>query len=134
MQVKFFHFQQKLKIPIRNLENLAKRIEDQLEKMQEYLPAEMNDEKFVAELYKIAEDKKILITSVQVGEISEKDSVQKQSVKIRLESDYISLLNFIREILDGERLASFENFSLEREDDSNILNCELEFVIFSANF
>ncbi len=125
---------ERLKARYGNLENLAERIEDQLEKMQEFLPAEMNDEKFVAELYKIAEDKKILITSVQVGEISEKDSVQKQSVKIRLESDYISLLNFIREILDGERLASFENFSLEREDDSNILNCELEFVIFSANF
>jgi len=68
-----------------------------------------------------------------VGEISEIDSVQKQSVKIRLDADYISLSNFIREILDGERLASLKNFSISSDDESNILNCELEFIIFAAD-
>ena len=115
-----------------NIEDLVALTEERLTQMQELLPAEIDSEKFITELYKIAEDKKILINSVQVGEISETDSVQKQSVKIRLETDYISLLNFIREILDGERLASFENFSITREDETNILNCELEFLIFAA--
>ena len=116
-----------------NLEDLVALTEERLSQMQEYLPAEMNAEKFIANLYKIAEDKKILINSVQVGEISATDSIQKQTIKIQLESDYISLLNFIREILDGERLASFENFSIARVDESNILNCELEFLIFAEN-
>lgn len=116
-----------------DLEKFVELTEDRLAQMQEYFPAEMQAEKFVAQLYSVAEDKKILINSVQLGEVSEKNSVQTQTVKIRLSSDYISLLNFIREILDGERLASFENFSIAREDDGNILNCELEFVIFSAN-
>ncbi len=114
-----------------NLEELFELTQDRLAQMQEYLPAEMNAEKFVAQLYNFAEDKKILINSVQIGETSEKDSVQRQSVKIHLDADFISLLNFIREILDGERLASFESFSIAREYDSNILNCELEFVIFA---
>lgn len=117
-----------------SLEKLAEVTEERLAQMQEYLPAEMNSEKFAAQLYGVAEDKKIFINSVQFGEVSEKNSVQRQTVKIQLEADYISLLNFIREILDGERLASFENFSVARADDSNILNCELEFVIFSADF
>jgi len=117
-----------------SLEKLAEVTEERLAQMQEYLPAEMNSEKFAAQLYGAAEDKKILINSVQFGEVSEKNSVQRQAVKIQLEADYISLLNFIREILDGERLASFENFSVARADESNILNCELEFVIFSADF
>ena len=116
-----------------DLEKLIESADEVLTQMQEYLPAEMQAEKFVAEMYALAEDKKILINSVQLGEISEKNSVQRQSIKIRLESDFISLLNFIREILDGKRLASFENFSIAREDDGNILNCELEFVIFSAD-
>ena len=115
-----------------NIEDFAESTNERLAQMQEYLPAEMNAEKFIAQLYIFAEDKKILINSVQVGEISEKDSVQSQAIKIRLEADYISLLNFIREILDGERLASFENFTIARIDDTNILNCELEFVIFAA--
>ena len=116
-----------------SLEKLAELTEAELAQMQEYLPAEMNSEKFAAQLYGAADDKKILINSVQFGEVSEKNSVQRQPVKIRLESDYISLLNFIREILDGERLASFENFSIARIDESNILNCKLEFVIFAAD-
>ena len=116
-----------------DLEKLVESANESLAQMQEYLPAEMQAEKFVAELYALAEDKQILINSVQMGEISEKNSVQSQSVKIKLESDFISLLNFIREILDGTRLVSFENFSIAREDETNILNCELEFVIFSAD-
>ena len=117
----------------KNLEEIADSTAEKLALAQELLPAELNSEKFINSLYNFAEDKKILINSVQVGEISEVDSVQKQSVKIRLDADYISLLNFIREILDGERLASLKNFSISSDDESNILNCELEFIIFAAD-
>ena len=117
----------------KNFEEIVALTEENLLQMQEFLPAEMNAEKFIAALYTSAENKKILINSVQAGEISEKDSVQRQKINIRLESDYISLLNFILEILEGERLASFENFSISSDGESNILNCELEFIIFAAN-
>lgn len=117
----------------KNFEEIAELTTERLAAAQELLPAEMNDEKFVDALYTLAADKKILINSVQVGEISENDSVQKQSIKIRLDADYISLLNFIREILDGERLAKLENYSISSDGESNILNCELEFIIFAAN-
>lgn len=117
----------------KNFEAVVELTEERLTQMQEYLPAEMNAEKFIADLYNLAEDKKILINSVQAGEVSEKNPVQRQQIKIRMESDYISLLNFIREVLDGERLASFESFSIARDGESNILNCEVEFVIFAAN-
>lgn len=118
----------------KNFEAVVELTAERLAQMQEYLPAEMNDEKFIGELYRLAENenKKILINSVQAGEISEKDSVQRQVIKIRLEADFISLLNFIREVIDGDRLASFENFSITSDGESNILDCELEFVIFSA--
>lgn len=117
----------------KNFEEFVASTEEKLLQMQEFLPAEMNAEKFIAELYILAENKKILINSVQAGEIAEKDSVNRQKINIRLESDYISLLNFIREILDGERLASLENFSIASEGESSILNCELEFMIFAAD-
>lgn len=117
----------------KNFEEFVASTEEKLFQMQELLPAEMNAEKFIAALYTSAENKKILINSVQTGEISEKDSVQRQEIKIRLDADYISLLNFIREVIDGERLASLENFSIAKDGESNILNCELEFIIFAAN-
>ena len=117
-----------------NLEELLERANENLARAQELLPADVNSEKFAAEIYNAAEGKKILINSVQFGEISENDSIQIQIAKIKLEADYSSLLNFMREILDGERLVSFENFSIVQEGDSNILNCELEFKIFAANW
>lgn len=117
----------------KNFEEIAELTAEKLSAAQELFPAEMNDEKFIAALYNLAADKNILINSVQVGEISENDSVQKQSIKIRLDADYISLLNFIREILDGERLANLESYSISSDGESNILNCELEFIIFAAN-
>ena len=117
----------------KNLEEIADSTAEKLALAQELLPAELNSEKFINALYNFAEDKKILINSVQMGEISEVDSVQRQSVKIRLDADYISFLNFIREILDGERLASLANFSISSNGESNILDCELEFIIFALN-
>lgn len=116
-----------------NFEEFVALTEERLAQMQELLPAEMDAEKFVAELYVLAADKKILIDSVRTGEISESDSVQRQTLNIQLEADYISLLNFVREILEGERLASLENFSVSSDGESNILNCNLEIIIFAAN-
>ena len=115
----------------KNFEKIVDLTAEKLARAQDYLPSEMNAEKFTAELYNFAEDKRILINAVQLGEISVTETVQKQSVKIQLNTDYISLLNFIREILDGERLASLENFIIASENESNILNCELEFTIFA---
>ncbi len=115
----------------KNFEEFVELTEEKLTQAQELLPTEMNAEKFISELYTLAENKKILLNSVQVGETSEKNSVQRQIIKIHLEADYISLLNFIREILDGERLASLENFSITKDGESNILTCELEFLIFA---
>lgn len=111
-----------------NLEDFAEIVDERFSLAQEFLPTNVDDEKFVDELYRIAEGKKILINSVQVGEIQE-DEIQRQSVRVRLDADYISLLNFIREVLDGGRLVTLENFSVE---GSGILSCELEFFIFAV--
>ncbi len=43
------------------------------------------------------------------------------------------MLNFIREMLNGGRMVNFENFSIESDGKTNILDCELEFSIFAAN-
>lgn len=111
-----------------NLEDFAEKADERLTLAQDFLPTNVDDEKFVDGLYKIAAGKKILINSVQVGEI-QGDEIQRQSVRVRLDADYISLLNFIREVLDGGRLVALESFSLE---GSGILNCELEFFIFAV--
>ena len=115
-----------------NFAEFVELTDERLNFAQEYLPAEIDDEKFIAELYEIAENRQMLIYSVQTGEIYN-DEIQRQSIKIRAEADFISLLNFIREILDGARLVSLENFSINSDGETNILDCELEFSIYAAN-
>ena len=106
---------------------------------QEFLPTDSEQEKFTETIYSAANKNSVQVISLQIGELlpveSPKDfsgEFYKQSVKIQLEAEYVSLLNFIREVLDGERFATFANISLDSEE--NILIGEVEFFIYSAKF
>lgn len=112
-----------------DLEEAVAASEERLALMREYLPPEMDSEKFLSTVYALADARKIFINSVQAGEISG-DTVQRQTIKIRFEGRYIPLLNFIREILDGGRLARLDGYTIQR--DGNILTGELNFSIFAA--
>ena len=119
-----------------DLENFSALIESRLNDAQEYLPAETMQENFVAELYRIADKNKISVNAIQIGELEpvEKNSASdeklfKLSLKINFEADYFSTIQFLREILNGNRLATLENFSLD--GDNNFLKGELEISIFS---
>ena len=58
------------------------------------------------------------------------EHVQGISELIKIEGDYISTLNFLREIIDGERFATIENVTLESHE--NILKGDIEILIFSV--
>ena len=107
---------------------------ERLSELKKLLPENSEQEKFSAEIYKLAEKNKITVTSLQVGEIisDEEKNLSRQSVKIKLEGKYISILNFIREIEDGGRFAKLENISLENSDGNLILS-ETEFFIFNRD-
>lgn len=107
---------------------------ESLSKLEKLLPENSDQEKFSAEIYKLAEKNKIAVTSLQVGEtISDNEkNLSRQSVKIKLEGKYISILNFIRETEDGERFVKLENISLETAENNLVLS-ETEFFIFSRD-
>ena len=109
-----------------NFADFVAATDERLTLAQEFLPAALDDEKFTARLYQIAENKKFAINSVQLGE----NSGDTLTVRLRFDADYISLLNFVREVLDGDRLVRLENYSID--SDGDFLSGELEFVIFAA--
>lgn len=114
-----------------DVEAYAELTNENLHEARRSLPDEIADAEFVDALYRIAESNRILINSAQVGSISADDSnnVQRQSINVNLEGDYVSLLNFIREVLDGERLAYLANVSMT--GNGGFLNCNLEFLIYA---
>ena len=115
-------------------ENLSAFIEDkerQLDAAQNFLPPTLAQDKFIDKLYRTAESQSVKIISVRAGDINSAGELQSQIISARLEADYISLLNFIRETLDGERLTALERFSLE--NSSGTLSCDLNFKIFAAD-
>lgn len=104
--------------------------ENQLDAARIFLPTTPAQDKFIDELYRTAEFYRARLISVQAGEVTSAAAIQSQVVNVSLEADYVALLNFIRETLDGGRMVSLENFSVTGGD--NVLSCELSFKIFAA--
>lgn len=118
-----------LKARHEDLSAFAAAKERELDATRNFFPPTLEQDKFIDGLYKAAEFCGARLTSVQTGEISAGD-VQAQVVTVNVEAQYISLLNFIREVLDGSRLASLENFSVE-SSGGRILSSTLNFKIFA---
>ena len=113
-------------------EDLSAFVEEkelELDAARNFLPATLEQDKFIDELYRAADFHKARIISVQTDDATS-ETLQAQVVNVKLEADYISLLNFLRAILDGERLTNLERFSLEHAV-GRILSCELSFKIFA---
>ena len=113
-----------------DLSALVAQKERELDAAREFLPSELNAEKFIDALYQSAQAQRAEIISVQAGDIGGEE-LQSQTVTVKLEAEYISLLNFLREILDGKRLAALETVSIDGTG-GKILSCELTFRIFAA--
>ena len=114
-----------------DLTALAAANERLLDEARIFLPATPAQDKFIDELYRTAELQQVRLTAVQTDEVTAADEIQSQLVNVAAEADYISLLNFMRETLDGGRLVSLENFSAS-SGSGNVITCELTFKIFSA--
>ena len=119
-----------LKTRHENLSAFTEAKEYELDAARNFLPTTPAQDQFIDELYRAAEVCRAQLVSVQAGETLSAEKFQAQVVSVDLETDYISLLNFIREIIDGGRLVSLERFSLRGADDG-IISCELDFKIFA---
>ena len=114
-----------------NLAAFVTEKELQLDEAQNFLPATLEQEKFIDELYRTTELHGVKIASIRSGEVVSSEEFQSQVVSMNLEADYISLLNFIREVLDGDRLTTLEEISLE-SSGGKIVSCDVDFKIFAT--
>lgn len=119
-----------LKTRHKNLETLIEAKELELDKARNYLPPTLMQDKFIDELYPAAELGDVRIISIQADEIISAEEVQTQIIRVKAEAEFVPLLNFIRVILDGERLTSLENIS--PESSGGEISCELSFKIFAT--
>ena len=113
-----------LKARHENLTAFVEAKELELDAARNFLPATLAQDKFI-------DDHKVQLMAVDTDEVTAEEKFQAQVINVKLEADYISLLNFIREILDGERLVSLERFSAQNAE-GRILSCELSFKIFAT--
>ena len=106
--------------------------EMQLDEARIFLPATLAQDKFIDGLYKAAELCGARIISIRTGEAISVKDLQSQVVSVNLEADYISLMNFVREILDGDRLTTLDEISIEHSN-GKVLSCDLNFKIFATS-
>lgn len=116
-----------------NFAEFAAVTEENLIELKKLLPEKSLQEQFTAKIYKSAEKNKLVVNSLQVGELipieNDNKNFQKQSIKIKISGNYISILNFLREIEDGERFAKLENIFVENSG-KNTVTCNAEFFIY----
>ncbi len=115
-------------------ENLAAFVEEkelQLDAAQNFLPPTLAQEKFIDELYRTAESLDVKIISIRAEETTSTEKLQAQVISVNLLADYVSLLNFIRVIIDGELWTVLEKISIEKSS-GRTLDCRLSFKIFAA--
>jgi len=103
----------------------------QLDEMRNFLPKTLEQEKFIDELYRSAELLDVKIISIRAGTMDSSEEIQSQVVSVNLAANYISLVNFIREVIDGGRLTSLESISIEKSSGKS-LSCNLNFKIFAT--
>ena len=121
----------------KKIPNLVELSEENLIAIHESLPEELEQESFTNEIYRTADKNNVAVKSLQIGEFFPADTDKnfsgtfyKQSIKTQIETEYVALLNFLREISDGKRFVTLGNISVDGSED--ILNCEVEFFIYSA--
>ena len=119
-----------LKTRYGNLTALAEAKSLQLDEARNFLPPTLAQDEFIDGLYRAAEISNARIISVQTSAENSGKEIQSQIIDVKLEADYISLLNFIRTTLDGTRLTNLESFSVTGAGNK-ILSCELSFKIFA---
>ena len=121
----------------KNADDFINLNEENFLTVREFVPTESEQEKFTEEVYNAAAKNNISVISLQVEEPVAVETDKKfsgeffrQSVKIQFGANYVDLLNFLREISDGERFATLANISVEEGEDN--LNCRAEFFIYFA--
>lgn len=119
-----------LKARHENLSAFVEARELELDAAKKFLPTTLAQDSFMDEIYRAAEFNRVRISAVKVEDTSAEE-FQSQVVSLNLEASYVPLLNFMREILDGERLTRLENFSATSAGDG-VISCELSFKIFAA--
>ena len=113
-----------------NLSSLVAAKELELDAARNFLPTTLEQDKFIDTLYRAADTTGAGVMSVQTSGIIQAEDIQAQVVTVKLEAQYVQLLNFIREVLDGSRLTELQNFSVEASG-GRILSCTLNFRIFA---
>ena len=119
----------------KDTDNFFELVEENYNATKNYLPESLMQDIFVDEIYKNAEKNNLRVVSVQADEnITEyKNSdqrTQKQKITVKFFADYVSTLNFIRQILDGNRLVNLSSCSIEKVDSAENLRCEINFFIY----
>lgn len=118
-----------------DLRALAELKASQLDEARRFLPTELEQDEFLDALYRAADDCAVRIISVRADEVKpssdDADGMQSLTVSVRAEATYVALLNFMRTIVDGERLTRLERFYVTSEA-GEVLACEMSFKIFAV--
>ena len=133
-----------------NLDNYMQKLEERFQLSIVTLPERMQQGEFISFLQKTALENQVNIISLNQSAIqlvndksldSDSDTknqaqnnnakLNKLPISLKIECQYVSLINFLKTIEASERLMNIQDLSIISKGNGDWLTCELDIVIFS---
>lgn len=114
-----------------NIDKYREKINFNLNLLDEKIPSDIYEEKFLLQLSDIAKYSAIDIVEVSPKEKQMQDNVVQQEIEITLQGNYFSIVDFLHQLSLNNRLVSIQDSNIFIQN--NAINAKLTLQIYANN-
>lgn len=114
-----------------NIDKYREKINFNLNLLDEKIPSDIYEEKFLLQLSDIAKYSAIDIVEVSPKEKQMQDNVVQQEIEITLQGNYFSIVDFFHQLSLNNRLVSIQDSNIFIQN--NAINAKLTLQIYANN-
>ncbi|WP_302486026.1 type 4a pilus biogenesis protein PilO [uncultured Megamonas sp.] len=114
-----------------NIDKYREKINFNLNLLDEKIPSDIYEEKFLLQLNDIAKYSAIDIVEVSPKEKQMQDNVVQQEIEITLQGNYFSIVDFLHQLSLNNRLVSIQDSNIFIQN--NAINAKLTLQIYANN-
>ena len=118
-----------------SLDEYMRELEERRFVVDRALPPQLEQGEFINYIQRTALANQVRLISLTPGAVEnvEDDAlpILRLPLRLKIECDYFKLLDFLKALEDGERFINIEQFDVSRKDDGELLDCELDVILFA---
>lgn len=125
--IRYYSFMEKNK----NIDSYKEKIDFNLNLLNEKIPEEINEEKFLWQLNDMAKYSAVNIIEVIPKEKNIKDNLEQEKIELVLQGDFFAIVDFFNKLNLNNRLVTIQDSNIFIQN--NTINAELTLQIYANN-